>query len=216
MNPEVVWYQEDYRSRRAEIELRLQEQQHLINYSLVVFGGIVAFLGNSYTNRLVGNWMSPLAFAASLFFLSLTILHLHHDLFIAYLAQYIERTIKGNIDHLPEGALSWENYLASKRGIGLEVTLGSLVHIAIAVFRFSLIFSPAVLFFSLGVYSHFISRGSLQPKGGIAQLSLALCLLCCIGFVFFSLLLWVAKGELRELSESVKLPAKDALKREST
>lgn len=103
---------EVFRARRAEIELRLKQQDHLLYYSLLVFLGILAFLGSR--NVSVAEWVCPIAFGSSLFFFLMAILFLQHELPIVYNRQYIAMCINHQVQ-LPKDMVTWEFYLKKKR-----------------------------------------------------------------------------------------------------
>ena len=181
MASEHDWYMEDYRSRRASINLSLEQEQHLVNYSLIALAGITAFFGNLYSK--LGGWLCPLLFSAALLFLAILILYLRHDLLIAYNAQYGEIYIRQMITpNLPEGALSWEKYISMKRGG--KKKLERAFHVVLAISRFVPILIPSAIFFGAGVYSLFSNSIQPRPKGLLYILAWVLFCLWCVGLVF--------------------------------
>ena len=201
MASEDNWYMEDYRSRRASINLSLEQEHRLVNYSLIALAGITAFFGSPYAK--LGGWVCPLLFSAALLFLAIVILYLRHDLLIAYNAQYAEIYIRQMIaSKLPKEALSWEKYISMKRG-GKKKS--RVFHGLLAISRFAPILIPSVIFFGAGAKSLFSTSVQLDPGGPPYILPQLLFYLWCVGFAFaFGTGIIVWKEERKLATESKK------------
>jgi len=196
------WHVEFYKARRGEIQFRLDQEQRLINYSLLALGGFSAFLASALDY--IGGWVCPVSFSVALFFLTLIILFLRHDLFIAYNAQYEVRLLAET--EVSEDVPLWEGYVSGKRGVGKRSFLSvmnRLFHVFLALVRFSPMFIASFGFFGLGFYTRFSQAGQLSPSGWLVSLSTGLFGIWCAGFalcVVTALMVWREEGLLRAMT----------------
>jgi len=200
------WHVEFYKARRGEIQFRLDQEQRLINYSLLALGGFSAFFASALDY--IGGWVCPVSFSAALFFLTLIILFLRHDLFIAYNAQYEVRLLAET--EVPEDALSWEGYVSRKRGTEKRSFSGIMnrtFHAFLALIRFSPMLIATFGFFGLGCYTRFSQAGQLSPSGWLVSLSTGLFGIWWAGFalcIVTAIMVWHEEGLLRAITENAR------------
>ena len=202
MSSNSKWFIEEYRARRSEIELQLVQGQRLINYSLIVLGGIFAFLGAVYEH--LEAWICPISFVIALFFLLIAILFERHNLHIIYNAGYIVEVIRENATDLPDNALTWEEYLGRRR---LKET-GLLTRALLTLPQHSPMLLVALGFFSLGVYGLFWKYPGANKLFSIsAGILFAACFLLFAAFAGF---VKYVNGEVVRLASQLKKQAKQA------
>jgi hypothetical protein len=115
---ELSVYIEEYKSQRTEILQRIEIQQKILSYSLILTGIIIGF-GGSLINRddgtsaSIGPWgllLSALVFT----FFSLS--SSSEDTMIVWSAKYINRVLRPRIEAILRAkALGWEDFLAEER-----------------------------------------------------------------------------------------------------
>ena len=175
------WYKIDYEHRRAEILSRIDARQKVLNYSLVVVGGIGAFLG-AVENRW-GGWLSPFLFFLAFFFAVLVLIYLQHDMMIAYCAKYLEKRVRLQDTSIPRGCLTWERFLLTRRSPSKK---GWTLQTGLAFARFSPILLISVVFFSGGFWAW-----TNTDINGLFQALSALCTLLCL-VAYFSIVKTIA------------------------
>lgn len=190
------WIREDFRARIREIELRLQQRQQMINFALVVLGGLLALLGGLLKFGGFSGLSLPLiTFSISIYFIVFCIAYLRHDLFIAYNAQYlVDRvvpSVRGRNASLPVDVLTWEEYVNSKRASkeGLKGFPRRIFHVGLGSARVLLILLPGITALAYGTwlfYPDFLRfRSVVAERGMVFLTSFALFIVgyCALGFL---------------------------------
>lgn len=170
MTTDSSWYKTDYEQHRAEILLRIGSRQRLLYFSLIAAGGIGAFLGGVYNQWAA--WLAPFSFFAAFLFATVVLVYLHHDIMLAYIAQYIERSIRLQDATIPQECLTWERYLLARRTINNKEWL---LHAGLAFSRFTPVLLISAAFFAGGCWA-FGAKGLTWVLALLGVLSMLACL----------------------------------------
>jgi len=200
MATDTSWYKIDYERRTAEILFREGARQQLLSFSLVAVGGLGAFLGAVEEHW--GPWVSPFALFCSLFFAVVVLVYLHHDIMIAYSAQYLEKAVRLADDSIPKRCLFWEQYVLARRS---HKGTASLLHKGLAFARFAPILLVSAGFFVVGLWT----LGILLPSGLLAVFVGLFLAGCLVAYVAITWSIIVLFGENEQLNELAYMKRKD-------
>jgi hypothetical protein len=115
---------EEYKLSREEIFRRLDAQDRLLNYVILLIVGTAASIGALRTVFGFFPWVFILAISISILLLSLT--SILNNLWIAMIARYVENELRPNLEEMTgPKVLTWERFLAREKKLPIRLVIAS-------------------------------------------------------------------------------------------